>query len=124
MVRACRRVRHTERAVDSLAVTQLHLVVRRPAVLIVASFAEVVRAKAVEQGDGAAIHALPVDLLRAMLVTALHSGSVCFHLAVTASQVFLFRLLFHIELPLTVDHAAKVRLLTIGALIKGTLVHG
>ena len=45
-VAACRRVRHTERAVDSAAVLSLFLDV--PA-LIVASLAEVSRSEAVEQ---------------------------------------------------------------------------
>ena len=89
-----------------------------------APLAEVVRAKAMEKGYGAAEVALPVNVGRAMLLAVLLSCSVQAQLTVLASEVLSFRVLVLIHLLLAVHHPSKVWFLAVKALIESARVHG
>lgn len=67
MVGAGCGVGQAKRAIDSVAVLELNVVVRWTAVLIMAVITEVMGTKAIEEGDVAAVHTFPVNLLFAML---------------------------------------------------------
>ena len=123
MVHACGWVRHAQCTIHAIAVLSLDLVVRRAAVLVMTVVAEVCGAEAVEEGDGAAEHALPVDLLLAVLVALLQTRAIGLHLALFASQVLLLRLLFHAQLSLAINHTAKVGHLAVVALVERALMH-
>ena len=71
----------------------------------------------------AAEHALPVDLLLAVLVALLQTRTIGLHLALFASQVLLLRLLFHAQLSLAINHTAKVGHLAVVALVERALMH-
>lgn len=118
VVRVSVWMRHSERAIDTVAVTQLNFLAGRLTVLVVAPVAEVVRAKTMPKSNRAAEHAFPVDLLFTMFFTVLLAGAVRLDLAVFAAQIFFICLLFYAELCSTVDHATEVRLLTVKALIE------
>jgi len=66
---------NTERAVNSVAVMKFHWLAEVLAVLVVTSLAEVVSSKAAEEGDGAAVLTLPIDLHVTMLLTGCLSDS-------------------------------------------------
>ena len=66
---------NTERAVNSVAVMKFHWLAKVLAVLVVAAQAEVVSSEAAEQGNGAAVLALPIDLHVTMLLTGCLSDS-------------------------------------------------
>ena len=123
VITARRRMRYSKWAVHSVTVTKFDLIVRRLAILIVATVAEVMCAKAMPQGNRAAVHALPVDLLFAMLFAVLLTGTVSFHLAGFAAQILFFCVFFDAKLQLAVDHATEVRFLTVIALVKSASMH-
>lgn len=123
VISAGRRVRHTKRAVDAVAVTKFNVVVRRSEPLVMASLAEVMRAEAVEEGHVAAEHALPVDLLTTMLLAVILTCTVSLHLALLAAKVLFFGVLFDTLLHLAINHATKVWLLTVMALVESAAVH-
>lgn len=75
------RVRDTKWAVMAVAVAKHNLAVRWSEPFVVAPLAEVVSAKAVEEGNAAAEHALPVNLSFAVLITDLLTGTVSLHRA-------------------------------------------
>ena len=89
-----------------------------------APLTEVVRPKAEVDGNGAAEHALPVDMLLPMLVTDDNTGAKSLKLAVLADKVLLRGTLLDSELLLALNHAAEVGLLTLVALIEGAFLHG
>ena len=60
-------MRQAKGAVNSVAVLEFNVIVRRTAILIMAVITEVVGTEAIEESDVAAIHAFPVNLLFAML---------------------------------------------------------
>ena len=90
--------------------------------MIMAPFAEVGRTEAVIKGYRAAVVAFPIDVSFAMLLADTLSCTVCFQLTVFASQILFLRILFLPKLLLAVDHASKVRLLAVVALVKGARV--
>ena len=118
------RVGHSKWAVDAAAVANLDLVVWLFAVLIVAPLTEEVSAKAVPHCHGAAEHALPVDVLIAVLVTSLLASAVSVHGAVPAAQVLLAGPLLDSKLGLAVDHSSEVGLLAVIALVERAAVEG
>lgn len=63
------RVRNAKRAVLSIAISQLHLIVGWLTVLLMTSITEVVSAEAVPEGNRATEHAFPINLFFSMLVT-------------------------------------------------------
>ena len=74
-------MRDAQRAVDAVAVARLRTITI-PA--CVAPVAHVMSAKAVEDGDVAAVHALPVDLCFAVLFTHVFTSSELFQDAILA----------------------------------------
>ena len=91
--------------------------------LRMAPVTKVGRAKTMKHGDCATEVALPVDGSETMLFTLLCSSSCGLKLALLADKVFLCCFLFLSEGRLTVDHAAKVNLLAVEALVECTRVH-
>ena len=77
-------MRHSKRAIDAIAVAQLDLIPRRSYIFIVAPLAEPSLTEAVEEGDGAAVITLPVDVFDSMLITLLLPGSIGLNLAILA----------------------------------------
>ena len=84
---------------------------------VVCSIAEIDR-------DAAAEDALPAYVLSAMLLAHGVPRAIHLQLTVFAKKIFFRGGLFEAHLDLTVNHAAKVRLLALVALIEGTRVHG
>ena len=82
----------------TIAVANLKCAPRRLHVLFVAPVAEVVSTEAAVESSGAAVHALPVDLLFAMLFAVLLTGTVSFHLASFAPQILFFCVFFDAKL--------------------------
>ena len=78
-------MRYSKRTVDAITISKLNMIVGWPAVFSVAPVAEVVRSKAMPQGDRAAIHAFPVYLLLSMLLTNFLASPISLHLAAFAS---------------------------------------
>ena len=116
-VGASRRVSNAERAVMTIAVADLDLVVWWSQPLVVASLAEVVSTEAVEESSGAAEHALPVDLGSAVLLTSGLTGTDLLEEAFLADQVLLLGLLSHLHLITAVDETTEVGLLAGVALV-------
>ena len=87
--------------------------------------AHVVSAEAVEKGDGAAVHAFPVDLCLSMFGTVSVPNAQLLRSAVLAEKVFrLCITLFGIvHLLLTVDQSSKVWLFARVALVEGAAMH-
>ena len=114
---------NAKRAVDAIAVLNryIHLV---SIVLIMALLAEVVGAKAAEEGHAAAELAFPVDLLHPMLLALGLSSTYLLQQAGLAEEVlFLGRLFLSVcHLLPTVDQSTKVGLLAIVALVEGAPV--
>mmetsp|Transcript_46748 Transcript_46748/g.61839 ORF Transcript_46748/g.61839 Transcript_46748/m.61839 type:complete len:180 (+) Transcript_46748:907-1446(+) len=100
------------------------MIVGRLAVLIMATIAEVVRAEAVKKCDLATVHTFPVNLLFAVFLAVVKTGTISFHLAVFAAQILFLGMLFDTQLLLAVDHASKVGLLAVKALIEGAGMEG
>ena len=94
----------------------------RPVVSVssVALIAHVVSTKAVEDSNGAAEHALPVNLRLPMLFTDILAGSNLFQDAILAPKVFRLRLCFLsiIHFLFAVNKATKVWLFALVAFIK------
>ena len=113
-------MRNAKRAVDAIAVLNryVHLV---SLILIVALLAEIVGAKAAEEGHAAAELAFPVNLGLAMLFANGLSCSDFLQKTVLATEILLRDLaLSHVsKLLLAVYQATKVRFLTLVALING-----
>ena len=74
-------MRDAQRAVDAVAVARLRAIATVPSV---APVAHVMSAKAVEDGDVAAVHALPVYLCFAVLFTHVFTSSELFQDAILA----------------------------------------
>ena len=91
-----------------------------PSVSSVALIAHVVSAKAVEDSNGAAEHALPVYLRLPVLFTDILAGSNLFQDAILAPKVLRLRLCFLsiVHFLFAVDKATKVWLFTLVAFIK------
>ena len=116
-IKASARMRHLQRAVLAEAVFDFSSSREDGTCIVVTRVAEPVLATAVEQGNRAAIHALPVNVF----------GSMTFHANVGANAHFLDqagstyeilppRRVFHAQLLLAVDQPTKVGLLTPRAL--------
>ena len=58
-----------------------------------------------------------------MLFTLFHTGTISFDRAVLASQILLLCVFFLVSLLLAVEHATKVGLLAVEALIESALLH-
>ena len=123
VISARRRVMHSKRAVYAVTVAKFNVIVGRSEPLVVASLAEVVRAKAVEEGHVAAEHALPVDLLTTMLLAFVLTSTIGLHLALLAAKVLFLGVLFDAKLHLAVNHATKVWLLAVVTLVECAAVH-
>lgn len=111
---------HAQRTVNPVAVTHLHLVVGWLAVLVMAPIAEVVRSKTVPKCDRATKLAFPVNFFPSMLFAIVHVCSKSFYLTVLANEVLFTGSFLHTEVSLAVNHASKVHLAALKALIKGT----
>lgn len=111
---------HSKRAVDPVAVTYLYFVVGWLTVLVMAPITKVVRTKAMPQSNRATVLAFPVDFFSAVLFTIVHICSESLDLTVFADEVLLAGPLLHTKVGLTVDHASKVHLAALEALVEGT----
>jgi len=87
-------------------------------------FAHVCQAEAVVFRERAAVIAFPIDMIFTMLFIISIACSIGQDLAVFAEEALFFGVLFHATLLLAVNHAAKVGLLAIAALVKSARVEG
>ena len=110
----------SQRTIDSSTVA--HFVAW--SMLSVAPIAEVCGAKAVEDSHATAVVALPVDVSVAVDLTISNSCSVAFEFASLALVIFFFVALLNSLFDHAVNHAAKVGLFTLIALVEGAGVHG
>ena len=122
VVIACGRMRYSKWAVFSLTVANFDYFIV-VTIFVVTTLAEVMRAKTAEQGDGAAVHTLPIDLFFSVLVTFFLAGTVSLQLAAFAAKIFFFCVFFNTKLSLAVDHTTKVRFLTVVALVESACMH-
>ena len=117
-------VRDLQRAIILTAISRLDFVFRLGHVLIVTPLTEIVRPVAEVDGNAAAEEALPLDVLRAMLVAHGITDTVGFQLAVLAEEVLPRRRLLDAHVGSAVDHAPEVRFFASLTLIKAACVHG
>ena len=105
------------------AVTELDFILGLGDVLVVAALAEVVRPVAEVDGHAAAEQALPLDVLRPVLVAHGVTDTVGFKLAVLAHEVLSRGLLLDIHVSSAIDHPSEVGLRTRLTLIKAARVN-
>ena len=118
-----RWVSNSKGTIDAMAIFEWH---DSPVVAAVARLAHVVSSKAAEEGSGAAVHTLPVNLDVAMLLTSCLASADFFEKAIFACKVLLASFLFSFLclLLLAINQATKVRLLTAVALVEGAAMQG
>ena len=109
---------HPERAIDAVAISQLDCVGLAIHELLMAPVTEVVRSEAVVNGNTAAEHAFPVNVLFAMSFATFEPSCVRFEVAVLALEVLPLRGLVHVSLLLTVEHTSEVGSLAGVALVE------
>ena len=110
VVGVCRWMGYLKRAVDLAAVTELDFVFGLGHVLVVAALTEIMRPVAEVDGHAAAEQALPLDVLRPVLVAHGVSDTIGFKLAVLAHEVLSRGLLLDIHVSSAIDHSSEVGL--------------
>ena len=92
---------------------------------VVAWLAEVIGAPAAKRGNGAAVHALPINEFNTVFFTLAHANTHLFEHALLAEKILFVRLalLGCVHLLLAVDKAAEVGLLAPVALVEGASMH-
>ena len=118
---------NAQRTIDTMTVLDGRVtVVVFAHVVLVALIAHEVSAKAVVNCNAAAVHALPIDLSFAVLITNCLTDADFFQNTVLAEKILGLRLvpLRIVHLLLTVDETAEVRLLAVVALVEGASVIG
>ena len=113
---------YLKRAVDLAAVTELDFVFGLGHVLVVAALTEIMRPVAEVDGHAAAEQALPLDVLRPVLVAHGVTDTVGFKLAVLAHEVLSYGLLLDVHVSSTINHSSEVGLRTRLTLIKAARV--
>lgn len=108
----------------AVAVTQSHLILRRCHVLVVASLTEIMSSVAEVDCNTAAEQALPVDMFCTVYLASLLARSQSLQLTVFAKQVLFGCRVLDTLLNLAIDHATKVRLGTLVALVERASMHG
>ena len=117
-------MRNSERTILSVAVAKFNVLLRWGHILVMATLAHVVSAKAEVNCNIAAKDALPVNVLGSMLFAHGLASSILLQLAVFAHEVFLLRLrFFDAKLCLTVLHTSEVWLFALGTLVECALIH-
>ena len=119
------RMSDSKRAVDAMAILKNNRAVVVH-VLLMAIITEVVCSEAAEEGNGAAEHALPVDLSIAMLVAHGCSSTHLFQEAILAEEVFLCGLAIVSvgHLLFAVNKTTEVGLFALEALVDGAAMVG
>ena len=118
---------NAQRAIDTVSVLDRRVTVIVFAhVVLVALIAHEVSAKAVVNCNATAVHALPIDLSFAVLITNCFTDTDFFQNTVLAEKILGLRLvpLSIVHLLLTVDETAEVRLLAVVALVDGASMIG
>ena len=113
---------YLKRAIDLAAVTELDFVFGLGHVLVVAALTEIMRPVAEVDGHAAAEQALPLDVLRPVLVAHGVTDTVGFELAVLAHEVLSRGLLLDVHVSSAIDHSSEVGLRTRLTLIKAARV--
>ena len=115
-------MRHLKWAVDLAAVTELDLVFGLGHVLVVAPLTEIMRPVAEVDGHAAAEQALPLDVLRPVLVAHGITDTIGFKLAILAHEIVTCGLLLDVHVCCAIDHSSEVGLRTRLTLIKAARV--
>ena len=110
VVGVCRWMRYLKRAVDLAAVTELDFVFGLGHVLVVAALTEIMRPVAEVDGYAAAEQALPLDVLRPVLVAHGVTDTIGFELAVLAHEVVSRCPLLDVHVSCAIDHSSEVGL--------------
>ena len=118
---ACRRMWNLQGAVLAFTVTYF-----LPSVncILVTAITEERLATAIEQCDGAAEHALPIDEVCTMDVADVSPDTHLLHQAWSTDEIFAPRRVFHDHLLLAIDQTAKVGLVTTSAHVEAHGVLG
>ena len=113
---------YLKRAVDLAAVTELDFVFGLGHVLVVAALTEIMRPVAEVDSHAAAEQALPLDMLRSVLVAHGVTDTIGFELAVLAHEVISRGLLLDVHVSSAINHPSEVGLRTRLTLIKAARV--